>query len=201
VRGHWLLNHSGSCSSFPVKEQKLVPALPAYLIEPIWEQFWALLPERETNHPLGCHRPRISDRTVFEKLVRVLVFGCAYERIADELCSATTLRRRRRDEWIEAGVMAALRKSALEAYDKLIGLRLSDLAVDCCITKAPCGGRKAGRSPVDRGKRGASNAPRSWTDGASRSELWQHRPIATTPRFWSKPWTPPWRCRDHCPIG
>ena len=130
-----------------------------------------MLPERQTNHPLGCHRPRISDRTVFEKLVRVLVFGCAYERIADELCSATTLRRRRRDEWIEAGVMAALRKSALEAYDKLIGLRLSDLAVDCCITKAPCGGQKAGRSPVDRGKRGASNAPRSWTDGASRSEL------------------------------
>jgi IS5 family transposase len=26
--------------------------------------------------------------------------------------------------------------------------------VDCCITKAPCGGEKAGRSPVDRGKRG-----------------------------------------------
>jgi transposase len=89
---------------------------------------------------------------VFEKLVQVLVFGCAYERIADESCSATTLRRR--DEWIEAGVMAALRGLALEAYDKLIGLRLSDLAVDCCIFKAPCGGQKAGRSPVDRGKQG-----------------------------------------------
>jgi hypothetical protein len=64
-----------------------------------------------------------------------LVFGCAYERIADEECSATTLRRRR-DEWIEAGVMAELRELALEAYDKLIGLQLSDIAVDCCITKA-----------------------------------------------------------------
>ena len=40
-----------------------------YLIEPIWEQFRALLPEREVNHPLGCHRPRIPDRIVFEKLV------------------------------------------------------------------------------------------------------------------------------------
>ena len=86
-------------------------------------------PARDEPHPLGCHRLRISDRTVFEKLVQVLVFGCAYERIADESCSATTLRRR--DEWIEAGVMAALRGLALEAYDKLIGLRLSDLAVDC----------------------------------------------------------------------
>jgi hypothetical protein len=63
-----------------------VPALPPYIIEPIWQQFAALLPER----------------VIFEKLVQVLVFGCAYHRIADEGCSATTLRDRR-DEWIELG--------------------------------------------------------------------------------------------------
>jgi hypothetical protein len=90
---------------------------------------------------------------VFEKLVEVLVFGCAYWRIADEGCSATTLRRRR-DEWIEEGVMDHLREMVLEAYDRFIGLLLADLVVDGCITKAPCGGEKAGRSPVDRGKRG-----------------------------------------------
>jgi hypothetical protein len=90
---------------------------------------------------------------VFEKLVEVLVFGCAYWRIADEECSASTLRRRR-DEWIASGVMDDLREMALDAYDRLVGLELTDLAVDCCITKAPCGGEKAGRSPVDRGKRG-----------------------------------------------
>jgi len=112
-----------------------MPALPTYLIEPIWEQFSALLPERETDHPLGCHRRRISDRVVFEKLVQVLVFGCAYERIADEGCSDTTLRRRR-DEWIALGAMEALREIALEAYDRFVGLELSDKAVDCCITKA-----------------------------------------------------------------
>ena len=105
----------------------LVPAPQPYLIEPIlWEQFRALLPERrQTNHPLGCHRWRISDRVVFEKLVQILVFGCAYERIAEERCSATTLRRRR-EEWIEAGVMTRLRELALKAYDKTIGLQLSD---------------------------------------------------------------------------
>jgi hypothetical protein len=52
-----------------------VPALPPYIIEPVWQQFAALLPERKVNHPLGCHRPRIPDRVVFEKLVQVLVFG------------------------------------------------------------------------------------------------------------------------------
>jgi transposase len=130
-----------------------VPALEPYLIEPIWQQFSALLPERHTDHPLGCHRSRIPERIVFEKLVQVLVFGCAYERIADGSCSESTLRRRR-DEWIELGLMDRLRRICLEAYDRLIGLKLSEVAVDCCVTKAPRGGEKAGRSPVDRGKRG-----------------------------------------------
>ena len=130
-----------------------MPAVPPYIIEPIWEQFCALLPERNVDHPLGCHRTRIPDKVVFEKLVQVLVFGCAYWRIADEGCSATTLRRRR-DEWIELGVMDALEGIVREAYDRIVGLELEEVAVDCCITKAPCGGEKAGRSPVDRGKRG-----------------------------------------------
>ena len=130
-----------------------MPALPPYIIEPVWQQFEALLPEREIGHPLGCHRSRIPDHVVFEKLVQILVFGCAYERIADGSCSATTLRDRR-DEWIELGAMDALRGMALEAYDRFVGLELPDVAVDCCITKAPCGGEKAGRSPVDRGKWG-----------------------------------------------
>jgi len=131
-----------------------VPALPPYIIEPIWQQFKALLAEREVDHPLGCHRPRIPDRVVFEKLVQVLVFGCTYWRIADDSCSATTLVRRRRDEWIEEGVMGELEGMAFEAYDRTIGLELSEVAVDRCTTKAPCGGEKAGRSPVERGKRG-----------------------------------------------
>jgi hypothetical protein len=73
-----MLDHSGSYLSFPnEKEPVRVPALPPYLIEPIWEQFRALLPEREVNHPLGCHRCRIPDQVVFGKLVQILVFGCA----------------------------------------------------------------------------------------------------------------------------
>jgi len=130
-----------------------VPAIPPYLIDPVWEQFSALLPERKVDHPLGCHRSRIPDRVVFEKLVQVLVFGCAYRRIADESCSATTLRDRP-DEWIACAVIETLRQIALDAYDRFIGLELADVAVDGCITKAPCGGEKAGKNPVDRGKQG-----------------------------------------------
>ena len=130
-----------------------MPAISPYIIDPIWEQFEALLPEHNVDHPLGCHNPRIPDKVVFEKLLQVLVFGCAYQRIADQRCSATTLRRRR-DEWIASGVMEKLQRIVLDAYDWMIGLDLSEVSVDGCITKAPCGGQKAGRSPVDRGKQG-----------------------------------------------
>jgi transposase len=72
-----------------------VPALPSSVLEPLWVQVAALLPTRHDTHPLGCHRQRIADRIVFDKLIQVLVFGCGYRRIADASCSATTLRRRR----------------------------------------------------------------------------------------------------------
>ena len=162
-----------------------MPALPPYLIEPIWQQLEALLPEREVSHPLGCHRRRIPDRVVFEKLVQVLVFGCAYQRIADETCSATTLRDRR-DEWIELGVMDGLREMVLEAYDRFIGLEVGEMAIDCCITKAPRCGEKAGRNPVDR-ERKASNARWPWMSEAS---LWVPSAppqTATTRRCWLPP--------------
>ena len=130
-----------------------MPALPSSVLEPLWVQVAALLPTRHDTHPLGCHRQRIADRIVFDKLVQVLVFGCGYRRIADASCSATTLRRRR-DEWIALGVAEQLRLAVLAAYDRLFGLRLDHLAVDGCTTKAPCGGQVAGPSPVDRRKQG-----------------------------------------------
>ena len=68
-----------------------MPAIPSWLLEPLWDQFAALLPGRpvyDPAHPLGCHRPRIGDRIIFEKLIQVLRFGCSYEAIADCGCSA-----------------------------------------------------------------------------------------------------------------
>jgi transposase len=166
-----------------------VPAIQSYFIEPIWEQFRALLPEREVSHPLGCHRSRIPDQVVFEKLLQVLVFGCAYERIADESCSDTTLRRRR-DEWIALGVMVALRELVLEAYDRIIGLELADVAVDGCITKVPCGGEKAGRSPVDRGKGGIKRSIAVDGEGILIGTLTAPAKAAMTRRSLTRPWTP-----------
>src|SRR5918995_1113988 len=55
----------------------------------------------------------------------------------------------------EARCGSGLRLRLLEDRRReVIGLELSDVSVDGCITKAPCGGDKSGTSPVDRGKRG-----------------------------------------------
>ena len=132
-----------------------MPAVPSSIIEPIWVQFCALLPERSREHPLG--RPRIPDRIVFDRLVQVLVLGAAYGKIADSSVSATTIRRRR-DEWIAAGAFARLEQICLDAFDRIVGLDLEDVTVDGCIVKAPCGGEAAGKSPVDRGKLGTKRS-------------------------------------------
>jgi transposase len=94
---------------------------------------------------------------VFDKLVQVLILGAAYDRVADASCSATTIRDRR-DEWIRLGVFEQLEQICLDAYDQIVGLELGDVTVDGCLTKAPCGGEAAGKSPVDRGKQGTKRS-------------------------------------------
>jgi hypothetical protein len=98
-----------------------VPVVPASIIDPIRAECLALLPDREDTHPLGCHNPRIADAIVFDKLVLVLLSGIGYERVADATCSATTIRRRR-DEWIAAGIIGHLVLAVLRAYDQMAGL-------------------------------------------------------------------------------
>jgi len=134
-----------------------VPALPACILDPLRTQFLDLLqvalPPLPDVHPLGCHRPRIGDGVAFDHLVTALVLGVGYEKVATAACSATTMRRRR-TEWARAGLMAQLHAAVLVAYERIIGLDLAHVCIDGCITKAPCGGECAGRSPVDRGKGG-----------------------------------------------
>jgi hypothetical protein len=134
-----------------------VPVVPSSLLEPAWVEFCAVIggdrPGFHPAHPLGCHRRRVPGRVVFEHVVAALVHGSGYERIATPGCSDRTIRRRLA-EWAELGAAEALHAAALRAYDQVIGLELGDVAVDGCMTKAPCGGQCAGPSPVDRRKGG-----------------------------------------------
>ena len=157
-------------------------ALDPEVMDAMWAAAEPLLPCRGDDHPLGCHNPRIPDRVCFEGILIRLVTGCSWvtaERLIAHQASDTTLRARR-DEWVDAGVFDALADEALRAYDCIVGLDLTETAVDGSIHKAPCGGDGTGKSPVDRGKSGwkwslltdRNGIPVSWAaDGANRNDI------------------------------
>jgi transposase len=132
-------------------------ALDPEVVDAVWAAVEPLLPApRVDEHPLGCHRPRVPDRVCFEGILIRLVTGCAWvdvERLLGNQVSDTTLRDRR-DEWIAAGVFEGLAAEAIAGYDRVVGLDLSECAVDASVHKAPTGGEGTGPSPVDRAKRG-----------------------------------------------
>ena len=100
-------------------------------------------------------RRRIPDRVVFEYVIAALVHSSGYERVASDACSGRTIRRRlRRWAEAEAGLGEQLHELALDAYDRMIGLDVADVSADSAITKAPGGGDRTGRFPVDRGTGG-----------------------------------------------
>ena len=156
-------------------------ALESEVADAVWVAVEALLPPRADTHPLGCHNPRIPDRVCFMGILTRLVTGCSWvtaERLLGGQVSDTTLRARR-DEWVAAGVFDALAAEAVEAYDRIVGLDLTDVAVDGSQHKAPCGGPGTGRNPTDRGKRGwkwsllcdRDGIPVGWAaDGANRHD-------------------------------
>jgi Putative transposase of IS4/5 family (DUF4096)/Transposase DDE domain len=135
-------------------EVLIMLALQPRVVDAVFAAVEGHLPPVLDCHPLGCHRVRTSDRKCFFGILVRLVTGCSWEvagRITET--SESTLRRRR-DEWIRAGVFDALVEEAISGYDRIVGLDLSDLAIDGSQHKAPFGGEATGPSPVDRGKRG-----------------------------------------------
>jgi transposase len=129
-------------------------ALHPRVVTVMWAAVEPRLPVVVDEHPLGCHRRRRDDRGCFEAILIRLVTGCWWD-VAGRLGkgSETTLRRRR-DEWCAAGVFDGLVDETLEGYDRIIGLDLSEVAIDGSQHKAPFGGEGTGPNPVDRGKCG-----------------------------------------------
>ena len=147
----------------------------------VWAALEPRIPRPVDNHPLGCHRPRASDRDCFEMIFLRLTTGCSWqdaESIFGHKVSDTTARARR-DEWIAAGVFNELSEEAIAGYDKMIGLDLTDVAVDGSLQKSPGGGEGTGKNPTDRAKLGwkwsiltdKAGIPIGWAiDGANRND-------------------------------
>jgi transposase len=160
----------------------IMRALEPEVVDAVWAAIEALVPPSADDHPLGCHRPRVSDRLCFRGILIRLVTGASWvdiEAILDFAVSDTTLRARR-DEWIDAGVFEQLKNEAVAAFDRIIGLDLDDVALDGSLHKAPCGGEGTGPNPTDRGKLGwkwsvaseRHGIPIGWAiDGANRNDV------------------------------
>jgi transposase len=111
------------------------------LPDEIWEQMEPLLPPRKP-HPLGCHNPRVSDRTAMDAILFVLRTGCQWNALnATGICSSSSAHRRFQ-EWTRAGVFEEFWRLGLLALDALDGIDWSWLAMDGAMTKAPLGGEK-----------------------------------------------------------
>ena len=157
-------------------------ALDPTVVDAVWAAVAPLLPARRPDqHPLGCHRPRIPDRHCLWAMLVRLVTGCSWETAAQLVggVSAATLRRRR-DEWIAAGVFEQLAQEAICGYDRICGLDLTEVSIDGSLHKAPCGGQGTGKNPTDRGKLGykwslfsdKDGIPLGWAiDGANRHDI------------------------------
>jgi transposase len=157
-------------------------ALDPEVVEVIWATIEPLLPATDDSHPLGCHNPRVPDRVCFWGILIRLVTGSSWtdiEAIMNFEVSDTTLRRRR-DEWINAGVFAALETEARAGYDRIIGLDLEHVSIDGSLHKAPYGGEGTGPNPTDRAKLGwkwsvavdGAGIPIGWAiDGANRNDI------------------------------
>ena len=157
-------------------------ALETEVVDAVWAAIEPLLPAIVDEHPLGCHRPRVADRLCFRGILIRLTTGSSWvdvEAILEHRVSDTTLRARR-DEWIAAGVFEQLKNEALAAFDRIIGLDLSEVSIDGSLHKAPYGGEGTGPNPTDRGKSGwkwsvgseRHGVPLGWvTDGANRNDV------------------------------
>jgi transposase len=151
-------------------------ALDQRVFEPVWLTVRDMLPDPpEDHHPLGCHRPRVPDRQCFWGITVRTVLGCSWV-VAGLLVGvgATTLRRRR-TEWLRAGVFDRLVGHVLVAADRVIGIDMSLILIDTSIHKAPMGGSGTGPSRVDRAKLGwkfslvsdANGLPVAWIPAAA----------------------------------
>lgn len=151
-------------------------ALDPRVVEVVWAALEALVPcHPRSSHPLGCHRRRVPDRVCFEGILVRLVTGCSWDVAARIVKVGETTLRRRRDEWVRAGVFGWLATEAIEAYDRVVGLDLSEIAIDASQHKAPAGGEGTGPNGTDRGKLGwkwslatdAAGIPIAWAPGGA----------------------------------
>ena len=124
----------------------------------LWELMELCIPEHVNTHPFGGGKPRTPDRVCADAIFYVLRTGCQWKALdASKFCPGSTAHDRFQ-EWVAAGVFCEFWKQGLLDYDGLVGIDWSFLSMDGCMTKAPLGGKKTGKNPTDRAKKGVKRS-------------------------------------------
>lgn len=114
------------------------------------------LPPEQPVGPQGG-RPTIAQRIVLKVIWFVLVSGCRWEDVPQEMgCSGRTAHRRLR-LWEELGVWDRLHADLLRLLRQNEQLDPDLVIVDSVLVRAFGGGEDTGPSPVDRGKKGSKH--------------------------------------------
>jgi len=135
----------------------------------LWNKIEPLLPPGKP-HPLGCHRPRVNNRSAMDAIFFALRTGCQWNALnATGICSSSSAHRRFQ-EWVATGVFATVWALALEEYDRQNGLDWAWQSMDGAMSKAPLGGGKnrpqphrsgQGRGQAERAHRGKRDPHRT----------------------------------------
>ena len=123
----------------------------------LWAKMEPLLPPRP-RHPLGCHNPRVPDRSAMEAILFVLRTGCPWNALnATGICKSSSAHRRF-VEWVDEGVFHdsgvkgfSIRPAARDRLEVAGDGRRDDQG-------AAGRGKKAGPNPTDRAKDGTKRS-------------------------------------------
>jgi transposase len=138
----------------------------------LWSEIERLLPRHEADHPLGCHRKRVPDRSAMNAILFVLRTGCQWNALnATGICSSSSAHRRFL-EWTEHGVFEKAWIRSLHVYDQFVGIDWEWLSMDGAMSKAPLGGEK-NRAQSDRPRQGRQQAQS--VDRGERNSGWPRR--------------------------
>jgi transposase len=98
----------------------------------LWERIEPLLPDPPA-HPLGCHRPRVPNRSAMDAILLVVRTGMRWNALgATGICSSSSAHRRFH-EWERAGVFSEMQRLRLLQYNGQTARRFERLAENQAI--------------------------------------------------------------------
>jgi transposase len=125
----------------------------ACMPERFYELARPMLPQEKEVGPAGG-RPSKSHHTVLKVIWFVLVTGCRWKDVPQEMGCCGETARTRMQEWERAGLWSRLHHLLLSMLNHEQQLHLETAIIDSTQVRAFGGGEETGPSPVDRRKKG-----------------------------------------------